>query len=65
MKGVNFIHVSEIEKGVYSNTQIQVGIKGRWVSARPVGYKSLKHRVIAAWLVFSGQADVLYFEGDQ
>ena len=68
MKGVNFIHIKSIESGELSATQVQDNrpcVKGRWVTARPTGYTGLKHRVMAAWLVFTGNADVLYFDGDQ
>lgn len=68
MKGVNFIHMQNIEKGIYKSCQVQDKrpcAHGRWITARPDGYTGLKHRCMAAWLVFTGKADVLYFEGDQ
>jgi len=40
---------------------------GRWVAARPMGWPGLclRKRLRAAWLVFTGQADVLQWEGGQ
>lgn len=40
---------------------------GRWVALRPLGWQgiSLRHRIRCAWLVFTGRADVLRWEGDQ
>ncbi len=38
---------------------------GRWVPARPLGFYSFGHRLRAAWLAFTGQADVLTWDGDQ
>ena len=34
-------------------------IEGRWVPARPLGDPSLRNRICAAWLVFTGRADAL------
>lgn len=68
MKGVNFIHIKTIEDGYFASTKVQDNrscAKGTWVTARPCGYTDLKSRIVAAWLVFSGKADVLYFDGDQ
>jgi len=38
---------------------------GRWVPARPYGWQGLllRHRLRCAWLVFTGRADVLQWEG--
>jgi len=36
---------------------------GRWVPARPLGFASLGQRFKAGWLVFSGQADALKWDG--
>ena len=32
---------------------------GQWGPARPVGYFSIKYRIKAAWMVFTGKADVI------
>jgi len=40
-------------------------IDGKWVPARPLGYYSIKHRIKAAWLVFTGKADAVTWPGDQ
>jgi hypothetical protein len=47
---------------------VQAGLPdGRWVAARPEGWHGLclRKRLRAAWLVFTGRADVLQWEGGQ
>lgn len=68
MKGINCVYMKNIEDGFYRKTKIideRPCAKGRWVSARPIGITSLRHRIKCAWLVFTGSADILYWEGDQ
>jgi hypothetical protein len=36
-----------------------------WHPARCEGYPSLRYRIKAAWLVFTGRADALIWPGDQ
>lgn len=36
---------------------------GRWVPARPVGFYSIRTRINAAWLVFTGRADAVTWPG--
>lgn len=36
-----------------------------WTPSRPLGYPSLRHRFKAAWLVFTGKADVLVWPKPQ
>jgi hypothetical protein len=36
---------------------------GRYVPARPLGFMSFGFRCRAAWLVFTGKADALLWEG--
>jgi hypothetical protein len=36
---------------------------GRWVPARAKGCPSFKSRCYCAWLVFTGKADALIYEG--
>lgn len=38
-------------------------INGKWVPARPLGLFSLRSRLKAAWLVFTGRADAVEWEG--
>jgi hypothetical protein len=38
---------------------------GRWVPARPIGFQSLRYRVRATWLVWTGRADALIWPGQQ
>lgn len=42
-----------------------IRIGDRWVPARPEGYASLRHRLRAAWLVFTGRADALVWPEDE
>ena len=43
----------------------QVGIGGSWYPARPLGLFSVKARILLAWEVFTGEADVLRWPGNQ
>jgi hypothetical protein len=36
-----------------------------WVPARPLGLDTIPNRVRAAWLVFTGKADVIVWPGGQ
>lgn len=36
---------------------------GRYVSARPLGFCSLRNRIRCAWLVYTGRADAVEWEG--
>lgn len=36
---------------------------GRWVPARALGFQSLRYRLRATWLVFTGRADALTWPG--
>lgn len=38
---------------------------GRWVPARPIGFQSIRQRLRATWLVWTGRADALVWPGDQ
>ena len=53
----NLIHTA-------SSTQTQLS-NGKWVCARPVNYKydSIFERIKHAWLVFTGKADAITWEG--
>lgn len=47
------------------NSGISVGLPdGRWVPARPEPWRGLmlRRRIKAAWLVFTGRADVIQWE---
>jgi hypothetical protein len=49
-----------------ASSPVQRGLPdGSWVLARPLGLYSLRHRIKAAWLAFTGRADVLTWGGDQ
>ena len=38
---------------------------GRWVPCRPIGWTDIPHRLQAVWLVWTGRADVLLWEGQE
>ena len=38
---------------------------GRWVPARPLGFCSIGNRVRCAWMVFTGKADAVTWDGGQ
>lgn len=58
---------------VYSADQIRTwsiqckGRNGLWTQARPMGWPGiyLRKRLSAAWMVFTGRADVLVWLGDK
>lgn len=45
----------------------QCGKNGLWSQARPMSWPglNLKRRLSAAWMVFTGRADVLVWVGDE
>jgi len=54
MKGINKLTAEAIKEW-----DCQAEINGKWTPARPIGLGGIKHRFKMAWLVFTGQADVL------
>lgn len=58
---------------VYSADQIKAwdvqsaGNNGLWTQARPISYPGINivKRITAAWMVFTGRADVLVWLGDE
>lgn len=62
MKSPNIVALKSIEDYLRSGPQAQIRGHG-WVPARPVGYSSLRSRLKAAWLVFTGRADALIWPG--
>lgn len=56
MRDTSIIHVhSLLEQCRETQTQID----GKWVPARPEGFASIRYRIRAAWLVWTGRADAL------
>jgi hypothetical protein len=47
------------------NPTCQVEIDGQWLPARPEGFFSLRSRLNAAWVVFTGRADAVVWPGNQ
>lgn len=61
MKYPNIIHVDTI---IANAEACQAGLPdGRWVPARALGFMSWRSRWRAAWLVFTGRADAVIWEG--
>lgn len=55
-----------LKKEWRGNSHCDAGLPdGRWVPARPMGWQglSIRQRFRCAWLVFTGRADVLQWEG--
>jgi hypothetical protein len=49
---------------VESINEVQAQIEpNKWVPARPLGFQSLRTRIRAAWLVWTGKADALIWPG--
>jgi hypothetical protein len=44
---------------------VSTQVDGKWVPARPEGFASLRMRLRAAWLVFTGRADAVTWPGAQ
>ena len=40
-------------------SECEAQIDGYWVPARPLGWQSIRYRLKAAWLVFTGRADAV------
>lgn len=60
MKYPNILTIASV---LESAKHVAVGLPdGRWVPARAEGFASWRHRLRAAWLVFTGHADALLWE---
>lgn len=68
MQDPSIIHIDNLERymlssGMRSRTTDALTGKEVWIPARPLGYPSLKDRLRATWLVFTGKADALLWRG--
>ena len=61
MHGVSRFTVEEVQNWCVS-TQIP---NGKWVPCRPAGWDSILLRIRISWLVFTGKADALFWEGSE
>jgi hypothetical protein len=61
----NIWTVNRLKKWVDNSEVQRQQPNGQWVPARPYGFYSFKSRFRAAWLVFTGKADALTWDGDQ
>ena len=41
----------------------QAEVRGRWITARPLGAPTLRERIKLAWMVLIGRADALVWPG--
>lgn len=57
-------NIRHIDNVIRSASEVSCGLPdGRYVPARPLGWQSWTMRWKAAWLVFTGRADALLYEG--
>ena len=56
MKGVSWIHADQMTKW-----DCQVEVDGKWVAGRPEGMGGFVHRIKMAYLVFTGNADAIFW----
>ena len=58
-------NIFTLESLITGITENQTEIGGKWIPARPEGFYSLRYRIKAAWLVFTGKADAIVWPGGQ
>lgn len=62
MKFPNLVSAYDLADGKYNGCQC--GFKdGTYRIARPLGWQSFHSRIRLAWMVFTGKADALVWEG--
>jgi hypothetical protein len=58
--------IMTLEGVIYFIDSVETSKDGKnWYPARPEGYPSLRYRIRAAWLVFTGRADALIWPDEQ
>jgi hypothetical protein len=62
MKGVTIWRLSELRHHCKSD---QANVKECWCPVRPIGWTALTKRIKAAWLAFTGLADVVIWPQGQ
>lgn len=66
MRYPNIVNAYELADPTSILRSVQAGLPdGRWVVARCEGFCSLRSRVRAAWLVWTGRADALVWPGQE
>lgn len=60
--GTTIWSLRELYSSAMSNS---AEINGKWVPARPYGWDNITYRMKAAWLVFTGKADVVIWPEGQ
>jgi hypothetical protein len=64
MKRSKYPAITTVARVVKGAQEEDAGLPdGRWVPARPLPFYSLFGRLRATWLVFTGQADALLWDG--
>jgi hypothetical protein len=58
MKGINILWADQIK-----HWDCQTETPRGWKLARPIGIGGFRRRIKAAWMVFTGKADVLRWKG--
>ena len=59
MKHPNIFRLFDFYHQVIHGSIQQEYAPGQWCPVRPLGYPSIKYRIKAAWLVFTGKADAI------
>lgn len=60
----NLISAYQMCSGFFNDTETLLP-SGDWVPARPEGFASLWWRFRAAWMVFTGRWDALFWAGQE
>lgn len=60
---MKYPNIYEVRALVSVASTNQTNVKGKLVPSRPMGYPSLRHRLRATWLVFTGRADAVVWPG--
>jgi len=57
-------NITTVQNVIDGAKMVSAGLPdGRWVPARPYGFQSWRYRLRATWLVFTGKADALIWDG--
>lgn len=60
---MKYPNVWKVDQVIKMTAQVSTQVNGQWVPARPMGFASTPRRFYAAWLVWTGRADALVWEG--
>lgn len=65
MKSPTVYKLSDLARLCRTDNGTTVKIGHTWHPARPIGLQSVRYRLWAAWLVFTGRADAVIWPGGQ